>query len=465
VEHYQLTRELEWISTNFSVNRRSHLRQPNRFATSCRAWLLIPHDASFTSTVNLVMEWSAMRSRIQVRILSIGLALILAGSARAQQSDDRATSQATTRVPKGWDVNGVPALNFDADEGFGIGAAFELYNYGVGVQPYRFTIQPTVLLTSRGRRDATVFFDAPTLLPLGWRVSAFAGHEEQRAQPYYGVGNSTTYDPALEQAPNTYFYRFGRERLRATADFQHRIARSSARVLVGGGFSRSAIDLTPYDSGTTLLAVQQNGQTPPPDRVSYVRAGLLWDSRDREIGPSRGTWAEAIAQRASKKLGGSDDFTRWTTTVRHYLPLTRRLVFAQRVIAQGALGNVPFDELPTVQSSFKQGEGLGGSSSLRGIPKDRYIGKSLLLSNSELRWRATEFSLFGRSSFLALSAFADAGRVWADEFRVEQGLDDLHVGYGGGLRVGVGPSFIVATDVGHSNESAAGVYIGLGWMY
>jgi hemolysin activation/secretion protein len=145
--------------------------------------------------------------------------------------------------------------------------------------------------------------------------------------------------------------------------------------------------------------------------------------------------------------------------------LTRRLVFAQRVIAQGAVGNVPFDELPTIQSSFKQGEGLGGSSSLRGIPKDRYIGKSLLLSNSELRWRATEFSLFGRSSFLALSAFGDAGRVWADQFRVEHALEDLHVGYGGGLRVGVGPSFIVATDVGHSNESAAAVYIGLGWMY
>jgi hypothetical protein len=33
------------------------------------------------------------------------------------------------------------------------------------------------------------------------------------------------------------------------------------------------------------------------------------------------------------------------------------------------------------------------------------------------------------------------------------------------VRVGVGPSFIVATDIGHSNESTAAVYIGLGWMY
>ena len=406
-----------------------------------------------------------MRTRIHLWFLGILLPAIVGATASAQQSDDRAAAQAPARVPKGWDVNGVPALNFDADEGFGIGAAFELYNYGAGVQPYRFTIQPTVLLTSRGRRDATVFFDAPTLLPSGWRVSAFAGREEQRAQPYYGIGNSTPYNPVLEQAPNSYFYRFGRERLRASADLQHRIGSGSARLLLGGGYSRSAVDLTPYDSGTTLLALQRGGQTPPPDRVSYLRAGLLWDSRDREIGPNSGTWAEAIVQRAAKGLGGSEDFTRWTMTLRHYVPLTRRVVFAQRLTAQSAVGEVPFDELPSIQSSFKQGEGLGGSSSLRGIPKDRYIGKSLLLSNSELRWRASEFSLFGRSSFVALSAFTDAGRVWVEQLRVEQALEELHVGYGGGLRLGVGPSFIVATDVGHSNESVAAVYIGLGWMY
>jgi outer membrane protein assembly factor BamA len=167
----------------------------------------------------------------------------------------------------------------------------------------------------------------------------------------------------------------------------------------------------------------------------------------------------------TKALGATNDFTRWTTTIRGYVPVSPRLTFAQRVTAQGVDGNAPFDELATIQSSFKQQEGLGGSSSIRGVPKDRYIGKALLLSNSELRWRAKDFSLLGRSSFLALSAFADAGRVWSDRFEVSSALEDLHAGYGGGVRVGVGPSFIVATDVGHSSQSTAAVYIGLGWMY
>jgi len=402
----------------------------------------------------------------RIVVIAGGAAVVLLPStSNAQQRDDRTGTPPAARIPRGWEFSGVPALNFDADEGFGIGAALELYNYGSGVQPYRFTIQPTILLTSEGRRDFTVFFDAPALLSNGWRMTAFAGSEHQLAQPYYGVGNATEHDESLEAPPNSYFYRFGRARLRASTDFQHRIGRSSARLLLGAGVSRSTFDITPYDSGTTLLATQTGGQTPAPQRTNFLRAGLLWDTRDQEIGPHRGTWAEALVQRVDKSLGATEDFTRWTATVRQYVPVASRVVFAQRLIAQGIEGDAPFHELPIIQSSFKQQEGLGGSGSIRGLPKDRYIGKALFLSNSELRWRAVDFALFGRQSFVALSGFADAGRVWTDRFDVSTMLSDLHVGYGGGVRLGFGPSFIIATDVGHSNESSAAVYVGLGWMY
>jgi hypothetical protein len=397
-------------------------------------------------------------------VMGIAAALIAVSDVAAQR-DDRAGTPSTARVPHGWELSGVPALNFDADEGFGVGAALELYNYGLGVQPYRFTFQPTLLFTSEGRRDITAFFDAPSLLPGGWRMSAFIGSERQLAQPYYGIGNATEYSAAAELPPNPYFYRYGRTRLRASADFQHRLGPSSARVLLGAGAARTTFDLTPHDSGTTLLAVQYGGQTPAPERTNYIRAGLLWDTRDREIGPHSGTWAEALVQRVTPALGATEDFTRWTATVREYLPVATRLTLAERVTAQGIGGNASFNELSTIQSSFKQQEGLGGSSSIRGVPKDRYIGKAVFLTNSELRWHALDFSLFDRRSFVALSAFADAGRVWSEHFDVPTMFSDLHVGYGGGVRVGVGPSFIVATDVGHSSESTAAVYIGLGWMY
>jgi hypothetical protein len=41
----------------------------------------------------------------------------------------------------------------------------------------------------------------------------------------------------------------------------------------------------------------------------------------------------------------------------------------------------------------------------------------------------------------------------------------LHAGYGAGVRLAFGPSFVISTDVGHSSQSAAAVYIGLGYLF
>ena len=88
-----------------------------------------------------------------------------------------------------------------------------------------------------------------------------------------------------------------------------------------------------------------------------------------------------------------------------------------------------------------------------------------MVSNNELRWRAASFGLVGRPSTLILSAFADAGRVWSNGIDASTIFDELHAGYGGGARVSFGPSFVVALDVGHSSQSTAPIYIGLGYMF
>src|SRR5690242_6357355 len=60
-------------------------------------------------------------------------------------------------APRGrWEITGLPAINYDADEGLGYGAVVELYDYAPGARPYRLTIQPTLFLTTQGRRDLTV---------------------------------------------------------------------------------------------------------------------------------------------------------------------------------------------------------------------------------------------------------------------------------------------------------------------
>ena len=87
------------------------------------------------------------------------------------------------------------------------------------------------------------------------------------------------------------------------------------------------------------------------------------------------------------------------------------------------------------------------------------------MSNNELRWRAADFGLIGRQSSLVLSGFVDAGRVWSDGVDLSSALRELHSGYGGGVRLGFGPSFVISTDVGHSSQSTAAIYIGLGYLF
>lgn len=410
----------------------------------------------------LQLPRAAAAHKRPLHALAVSVLVACAPLAALAQQDSLA------RLPRGREFTILPSLNYDADEGFGYGAFAEVYDYGRGVRPYRYTVQPTVFLTTEGRRDVTVFFDAPRVAG-AWRITAFAGREHQLAAPWYGAGNASTYDSALEEGANPYYYRYDRLRTRLTADVQHRIARLPMRALVGLGFVSHRVDPTPFDSGTTLLA-QQLGTTVAlrTHRSSYVRVGLVMDTRDREIGAQRGWWNEVLVERASRALGATSEFTRVSGTVRAYVPVATRLTLAERLVVQGISAGAPMEELPTIGSSFKPLDGLGGSSSLRGVPKDRYQGRSLALLNSELRWHVGDIAFPRRTVHVVLNGFVDAGRVWQGAWRDPSGsgwLDGLHVGVGGGARLGLGESFVLAGDVAHSREAAAQLYLGVGYLF
>jgi hypothetical protein len=373
-------------------------------------------------------------------------------------------------VRTGWEIAGLPTVNYDSDEGFGYGATAEIYNYGGGgLLPYRYTIQPDLQFTTMGRRDASVFFDAPHLIGGGWRMDAYAGYEHHVATPYYGLGNRSEYLPAREAQPNPYFYRFTRTRAQVRVNLQRAVGKMPVRVLFGAGAGRTDADPTPRDEGTTLLAQQIAAAPASAPQLAgwsnWVRAGVVYDTRDREVGPRRGMWADLIVQRVDRSLGSDWNYWRVTLTDRHYFPVAERITLAQRVLLQTVAGDAPFFDLTTIQSSFKPQEGLGGSKTLRGVPKNRFTGRSLVLSNTELRWRAADFRAAGRPFHLVTSAFVDAGRVWEEELQVGEIASGLHVGVGGGLRVGMGENFVVALDVGHSRQATAPFYIGLGYLF
>ena len=375
--------------------------------------------------------------------------------------------------PTGWEPAGFPALNYDADEGFGYGVLVELYHYGDGgYSPYRFTLQPTVFLTTGGRREFSLFFDAPHLLPDGWRMDGSLRSERQVASPYYGLGNTSAYEALLEDTEGQYYYRFGRTQRQVAVNLQRPLGNLPIRVLAGAGATHTDIDALPKDATETFLNQVIGAGTPGsiPETITtgwsnHVRLGVVWDTRDRETGPHRGTWSEVLVQAVPEFLGSESGYVRWTLVDRRYVPLTDRLTFANRFIVQDVAGEAPFYDLYIVQTSFKQREGLGGSRTLRGLPRNRYVGKGVFLWNAELRWRAVDFTRMGRSFHIDFSTFVDTGRVWADGLVPGELFSDLHTAYGAGIKGGMGENFTAALDVGHSNQSSASIYINMGYLF
>jgi len=187
--------------------------------------------------------------------------------------------------------------------------------------------------------------------------------------------------------------------------------------------------------------------------------------RDRETGPRSSVWTELLIQRVDDSFGADADYTRWTFTDRRYFSLGERVVFAHRYLLQGVGAGAPVHDLFEVQASFRQQEGLGGAKTVRGVLKNRFVGRGMLVWNAELRWRAADFPLFGRPSHLVLSVFLDQGRVWDGNVQLDELMTDLHRGFGGGVRLGMGENFTIAVDMGRSGEAGMPLYIGLGYLY
>src|SRR5690349_22093977 len=81
---------------------------------------------------SLVLNGGRMR-----KILGRGLKLALVLAPLTAWAQTAPTERPAAR---GWEKVGLPALNYNTDEGFGYGVLAEIYNYGEGVRPYKYTV-------------------------------------------------------------------------------------------------------------------------------------------------------------------------------------------------------------------------------------------------------------------------------------------------------------------------------------
>nr|MBP6364818.1 hypothetical protein [Bacteroidales bacterium] len=154
-----------------------------------------------------------------------------------------------------------------------------------------------------------------------------------------------------------------------------------------------------------------------------------------------------------------------------------------RLAAQANLaGEAPFYMQQNISTLyFRQitSEGLGGINTLRGVIRNRVVGKGLAWANFELRYRFLDFRFLKQDWYLALNPFLDAGMViqpykldkmrYSNDPYIWSFADEkLHLSAGAGIKAVMNKNFIVSFEWGKpfdKRDGKNGMNIGLNYIF
>lgn len=447
---------------------------------------------------------------MKLRYAILAIATLFATSLYAQTTDaDTASADAPKKkeiVKTGYNFGPLPAVAFDADKGFQLGALLNIYDFGDG-STYPNTRQHWYFEASfftKGSQLFVVSYDNKFLIP-GVRWSSALTITNDKAMDFYGFnGYMSHYDHErvkagkdkqnLEQYIYTPKYRINRLAILFKSDFVGNIWDNKLFWEAGyhlsyfkqGYKQQGALNLDkinknkkeekmfPADEPTIFDQYRKWGLISEDEAWgglnSSVRLGLLFDTRDKEGAPSRGIWAETHLMMAPKWLGTTNPYYRYSATFRHYVPIVKNdiLTFAYRLNYEGSFGkDTPYYVLPyiTTMGQTYDRDGMGGYRTIRGIMRSRVQGLDMASYNVELRWRFVQFTLWKQNIAFGLNIFSDGTMVTKgrdmsfrgeEQYRSEYDAyiakgtkaDRPHITVGGGLRFIMNQNFIVAFEYG-----------------
>ena len=335
---------------------------------------------------------------------------------------------------------------------------------------------------------------------------------------YESVFNKDWMDDELSSPPykSRMFYRFERNQFRWKTDMQGKLSGDHFKWSAGLAFQHfenNSVDierlnkgknkdlLPTIDSVPGLYEIYQemdliSSKEAEGGWVNSIKGGLMWDSRDNRPNPMKGIWTELGVEAAPKFMGNDWAFSRFYFIHRQYFTLIENdLAFVYRVGYQSKLsGTVPFFYQSQVITSMLTGatnEGLGGSSTLRGVVRNRVIGDAFIMGNVELRWKPVYFTLFKQDCYLGLNAFYDFGMTtkkiklpdnlestfnglendhitgeFSDYFN--PGGEKLHMSAGTSIMLAMNQNFVIAIDIGkafNKQDGNIGFSIGLNYLF
>ncbi len=340
----------------------------------------------------------------------------------------------------------LPAVGYSSDLGWHYGALSDIYWYGDGSTYPDYVWKGNVEISrySKGNTVLHSFFDSKYLIP-GLRVSAAVSWFGNKTTNFYGFnGASSLYVPELDKITDAAqgLYLMKRDIFRVQTCFQGAFGDSHWGWAAGItywniktghaenkgllGFDRKAgkpaEDLSLYD------VYVKNGVIPEAEKNGgqhlEFKAGVVYDTRDHENNPTRGTNLEVYVFGSPDFISKHDNsYLKLAVHFKQFFPLADRLVFGGHIAYQGLIaGNAPYYMLQSIQSiNMKQinTEGLGSTCTLRGTITNRLQGNSYAWMNTELRWSFAKFRWINQNWTLATNPFFDMGMI-VSPYRAEQ---------------------------------------------
>lgn len=388
----------------------------------------------------------ARQSRIMPGLILL-LIVVLSGSAPAGEPIT------------GYQVALVPNGSYKDSEGYALGGNLFCYQYGDGeVAPFRWSVILSLKKSTKGFFSTYFFYDRPQAFGPNSRFSFYVEYKRYLEDDYYGLGNDSMrraayLNPSDKDFRNKSYYSFQQRWPSLFIYFQTPSFFRHTRNLFSAGFYERKIGgPSPSSKLAEDAPLGVNGGS-----THIFQYGFIYDTRDQEATPRHGAWSEVIAEYAAPLLGSDYNYLRLTLTDRRYISITPRLVYAHRMLFEPIFGDVPFYDMAMINSSFERHFGLGGATSLRGVPRLLFVGQHKLLGNFELRFETLKMSILKQDFTFFIHTFVDAGRVWlkGDSFN----LKNIHKSYGVGLHVLWQKDLIGAIDIGRSQFSNLAVYI------
>ena len=332
----------------------------------------------------------------------------------------------------------LPAAGFNPDDGILLGLSAAYTTYGFKKDPYASQHKIDMKFAT-GTNGFTLDYQGEFIDLFGpFELGLDAEYQTPLySRNFYGLGNESINIENLLDDEALNYNRIKQRVIRVMPSFMRRL-NAQSRVLVGPTFESIEVERT---EGRYIDEIGNRFQDELFDGLEFAGLRFLLDykTRDNNAIPTRGLgffleggWKQQLEE-------GRKNFAYLNTSFSAYQRIDRRgkLVFATRL---------EFQHRFSEDYEFYQGATLGGpgeGANFRGFRRDRFIGSTAFVHNTDLRWKTITSENPTLPFSLGLMAGFDHGRVWL------RGEDSevWHYSYGGGIWLSPFDLFVVSGGV------------------